>query len=142
MSGFSIKLTGGKELLEKLKTLPDKVQTKVMRHAVADGINVIRNDIRSRAPILTENEGLNGPHLPGTLLKSIRARVLRNPDRNTVKAGILILPEAFYWRFNELGTRHQPARPFIRPAVDGLGHVACQSVIEYAKDGVEKEAKG
>lgn len=25
--------------------------------------------------------------------------------------------QAFYWKFHELGSKHQPARPFIRPAI-------------------------
>ena len=25
---------------------------------------------------------------------------------------------SFYWRFQEFGTSHQPARPFVRPAVE------------------------
>lgn len=31
-------------------------------------------------------------------------------------------PEHFYMGFNELGTEHQPARPFLRPAADAPSH--------------------
>ena len=31
-------------------------------------------------------------------------------------------PDAFYLRFHELGSEHQPARPFLRPAADAPSH--------------------
>lgn len=31
-------------------------------------------------------------------------------------------PEHFYMKFNELGTEHQRARPFLRPAADAPAH--------------------
>lgn len=39
-----------------------------------------------------------------------------DPDEPGFKVGWS--PDAFYLRFHELGTEHQPARPFARPTAD------------------------
>lgn len=136
----TIQLHGGKELAEALKHLPDRVVGNVMRRAVANGANKMRDEVRRRAPIFNLDEvRYGGPHEPGLLLKSIIARTRRQRNRNQVVAAVFILKEAFYWRFIEYGTRHAVAKPFIRPAADVSGAAAAQTVIDYAANKIALE---
>jgi HK97 gp10 family phage protein len=50
--------------------------------------------------------------ITGTQRESVTAR------SRGLRGTVTIDPDAFYWKFQEFGTKHQPARPFARPAAE------------------------
>lgn len=108
-------LEGAKELERWMKTFPKRIQNKALRKASRDGAKVVAEDAKRLVPEDT-----------GTLAASIKVRALKR-SRNKLGHGINVgsskqfstdgLP--YYASFVELGTKHRPADPFLRPALWG-----------------------
>lgn len=80
---------------------------KALRIGAYAGAAKARDLVRERAPVKS-----------GLLRRSIRAGSARGTGDVLAQAGVYVRAPAFHWRFLELGTVHQPAHPFIRPAFD------------------------
>ena len=114
--------------------LGDAMQRKIARPAVLAGARVGRDALRAAAPVRT-----------GKLKRSAVATVARHSDTpGEVVAGVKISAPrgdkqaAFYWKFIELGTRHMPPAPFIRPAWDGaLAQIEGATITRLA-EGIDK----
>jgi HK97 gp10 family phage protein len=134
-------ITGGRELDAFLQTLSVKVEKNIMRSALRQGANAIKDEAKANVPV----------HL-GELRKSIRVTTSAKGGRvsASVKAGNR---KAFYWHFVEFGTAahniagkkggslmfgghfarsvHHPgavAKPFMRPALDAKADAALAAV--------------
>lgn len=140
MADANFTFTGGEELAEMLKELPDKVAKNVMVGATYAGAVVIRDLARQKVPIL-DLEKWGGPHEPGDLLAHIQAARTRSRDRNTIGAKVGLTHGVWWGRLVEFGTRHARAFPFMRPAADEGKESAVQALIEYAGKRIEAEAK-
>lgn len=125
-----------RELARAVERMPDKVLQKVLRASVARGVNVIRDALKAAAPVLSADD--HGPHPPGLLKKSIIARVLRTRKNDRIRGGILILKDAFYWRFVEYGTKRMRPHPFIRPTAAKTLPLAVKAQNDFAIDLIRK----
>lgn len=110
-----IKITGLGALAADFERLTRAAQRRVLRQATMAGARVGRDAVKALAPV---DEGVTrdsvvaasarqnepGTHTAGVKIRSIRREHGRNP--------------AYTWRFSELGTSKEPARPWIRPAWD------------------------
>ena len=47
-----------------------------------------------------------------------------------------------YYRFRELGTKHHPAKPFLKPVIEGKAGEVLEAVEAVLAAGVEREARG
>jgi HK97 gp10 family phage protein len=117
---FQYRITGASELDRVLKQLPTQVAKKELTGAVMAGADIVRKNAQSRAPFRFEPSGpiqrSKGVTYPGELKRSIRRRVQKMGTASvTVAVGI---GRAFWGMFREFGTRHEPARPWFRPAWD------------------------
>lgn len=101
---FSVK--GLKELDEALARLPKGYAKNVLRKAWAEASAPLVADIKANAPVDT-----------GALRDSIRVERMGGEAKDEVKMQIGVFGE-FYGHFQEFGTSRQPARPFVRPAID------------------------
>src|SRR5271166_4974074 len=112
---FTFKITGIEEVGEKMRTYPEKFLAKGVRKALLAAGEVFRSAISAAAP---RSEDETHGHPPGFLAEHIamKATVSTKNDRGEVKVGPVA--KAFYAMFPEFGTRHQPAKPFIRPAFE------------------------
>jgi HK97 gp10 family phage protein len=74
--GFELTITGLEEALAELRALPQVIQQRVMRGAVAKGASVIRAEAVRRAPVY-DGPALGAAHAPpGTLRQAIyQARI-------------------------------------------------------------------
>jgi HK97 gp10 family phage protein len=119
----SIKFEGGAALAKTLEALPAAVAGRVLKAALLEG----GERIRARAAQLA-------PRAPGSpdLADNINlAPVRRNVDEAAVGAevvGIGVPRRFFYDAMLEFGTRHQPAQPFYRPALDEEGDRAIKTI--------------
>lgn len=129
---------GGKELQEALNQLPAKIERNVMRSALRQGANVIRNQARQNVPVDD-----------GDLKKSIKVstRARGGKATATLRAGD---EKAFYAHFIEYGVKPHgvkkgadlsrgklqdgkkhpgfPAKPFMRNALDDKSDEAIAAV--------------
>lgn len=141
---LKVEIKGARELDELLKQLPDRVAKQVLAGALMSGGQVIRAEIQRRAPVRHDagakkiGKGAKG-RLPGFLRASIaRRRIRRGSAALTI--GVGPLRSAFYAMFQEFGTRHQPARPFMRPAFDAKAGEALQKIGEALGRGIDRAA--
>ncbi len=136
--GGNIRVIGARDLQEKLAKLEKKIANKILRQAVRDAAKPMLREAKANAPVSNFDgpSGLSkqavrqairddkkaGLHYPGMLRDSIKIKAMRSRKG---RIGVTIATdkglfkgETFYGGFQEFGTKHQPARPFIRPAFD------------------------
>ena len=153
-----VHVKGLKELGELLKTLEPKLRNNVMRAALRQGANVVKEAVLQNVPMAppnTENARLYGAYA-GTLRDSVRvgSRVRRDGKvaayvRAGGKKGSV---NAYYAHMVEYGTKrhkigkwvHAPVehpgsrqRPFMRPAADTTAQTATVAVGNKIKSVLE-----
>jgi HK97 gp10 family phage protein len=137
-----VSIHGAREIEKVLQMLPDRVAKKVIEGAVRQGANVIRAEARRRAPVRAEpgvkKRSKSRGTLPGFLKASISVKKIKQSPALVHLA--VSVGRAFWGMFYEFGTRHQPARPFMRPAFDSAGGRALQKIGEWLGKGIDKEA--
>ncbi|PWD85804.1 HK97-gp10 family putative phage morphogenesis protein [Ignatzschineria cameli] len=141
------RITGIKELKEKLKSVSDDMINKGGRSALRSAANVIRKEAKERA------ERLDDPNTPERIADNVVVRWDRKTFRKTgnpaFKVGILGGAkkdskkkgrggDTFYWRFLEFGTAKMPAKPFMRPAIDTKQKEAIDKFVEAYKKQLDK----
>jgi HK97 gp10 family phage protein len=138
-AGITFKVQGLDLLGRQLAELRGKTAQKIIRSAVTAGARVIVLDARRRAPVRTgalrksieslRDKQNSGPGIEFRAVSVFKVPgVYANTKENVRKgrAGRTYLqdPPTFYWKFNELGTVRQPARPFIQPALsENIGRI-------------------
>lgn len=113
---ITVDIRGLAGLAEDFARLAKGAQKRVLRQATMAGARVGRDAIRDAAPV---REGVTRKSVvaagkkqnaPGTFTSGVRVRGGLEGDRAS--------SPAYTWRFSELGTSREPARPWIRPAWD------------------------
>lgn len=124
---MTIQLEGGKQLEKALKQLPGRIAKKVVRGATLAGAGVVRKEAKRRVAFES-----------GTLKKSISARKTdQTPTSVTYSVGPTT--KGFYGQFLEIGTQHQQARPFLRPAFDEKQSEIVAKIEERLGKGIDRE---
>jgi len=123
-NGMSVSytFTGGKEIEEILKTLPENVQREIGLKATKEGLEVIVAEAQSKAPVRTGRTAaaigiMTAPKSKEII--SVDVGVMRGVKRTDKKG-------AWYAHFVELGTVRRAARPWLRPAFDTKAGEAVQ----------------
>ena len=135
------------DLQRTLTQLPGKVQEKTLVTATSAGAKVLQAEMTARAPVRQDNElkklskGSTQARLPGFLKASIGRRRVNNGSGNSVTYQVGVIGRAFYAIFYEFGSRHQPARPFIRPAVETTQDEAVNRMADSLRTGIESNAR-
>src|SRR5262245_16626103 len=120
-------ITGLDELLAAFTALPEAVRVNVLQDVCLAGAQVIQAGASARAPRLT-----------GALAADIRIDMELIAEGFVAKIGPS--KRSFYGLFQEKGTKHQPAYPFLKPALDDDGPRAHQAMVQRMALGVEAEA--
>lgn len=154
MSSVTIHVDGLRELERKLLDLPDKVNRRVLAKAVSNGAALVRDEMRTLAPLYTGPVSTGHPP-PGTLKKAVfmsHSRtshlgyeafvvgVRHGKQRQHVGKGDKNM-DAYYFRFVEFGTVKMPARPFMRPAFDHKKAAALEAIKTGLAEGIAAAAK-
>ncbi|ALA26724.1 hypothetical protein AVI51_16325 (plasmid) [Piscirickettsia salmonis] len=108
MPKMSFSVEGLRELEQKLKTLePKKIR------------NLNRRALRKAAEPVEAQMKANAPQKSGALAESIKRRSKKGKGRRTI-VNVTVGParKIQYAIEQEYGSSHQPARPFIRPALN------------------------
>lgn len=106
--GVSIDVTGGDRVVRQLRRMQSDIRSKVIEKATRKGAEIVRKDASNRAPRRT-----------GNLADNIVIRKQKNTDVDEINFGIGPNSQAWYGMFPELGTINHPAKPYLRPALDG-----------------------
>lgn len=104
---ITLKFEGGAELATALDQLSTRLSKSVMREALIAAAEPIRAAAAAKAP-----------HEPGS--PDLKENIGISPIRSPEMAAIAVGPtrEFFYGFFQEYGTKHHGAQPFMRPAFD------------------------
>lgn len=145
------RMTGMKELKEKLKKVSDDMINKGGRSALRSAANVIRKEAQTNAAKIDD------PTTPERIADNVVVRWDRKNFRKTgnpsFKVGIMGGAKSggkqkqgkggdtFYWRFLEFGTAKMAAKPFMRPAMDAKQQEAVDKFVEAYKKQLDKVLK-
>lgn len=111
-----VRLRGTRELEQVLKRLPARLRERELQSAARAGANVIRREIRDRAP--RGNDPSPGSKKYGSLHDNIRvSRRKELEGRNNVVMSVHT-GRAFWGQFLEFGTVKMAPRPFFTVGFD------------------------
>ena len=135
---IDIETRGFKELERKLEKLEPRVQRRVLQGAVTSAIRKGRKQIKDAAPV-GEERSVNSLKYD-RLTKNLKVKRLKRTKANE-KASRVDTGDAFWALFYELGTKTQPARPFMALAFQRAIPEMLKQLGDRLKIGIEKEAK-
>jgi HK97 gp10 family phage protein len=129
VAGETVRVYGVKALIRKFESLEESVAGQTLEQAAMAGAEVVRQEASRRAPRRT---GMLAGHIVAELKEGSaeRVSVAIGPDK-----------DAFYGMFQELGTVHHPAQPFLRPALDEKANEATRAVGWELGRAVNKAAR-
>ena len=149
----SVKIEGLKELRDRALKLEQRMRRKVFNAAARAGGKIVVAAAKAQVPVRTGSVrsslvyrasskpslGLFGVKVTIKGGKKASARVAH---RRKGKGGEYF-PDAVerYYRFQELGTKHHPAKPFLRPALADKATEVFNVVKRELEAGLEREAK-
>ncbi len=153
MGRVSVKIEGLKELRDRARKLTVKLERKVYNRAIKAGGKIIVDAAKAKVPVRTgsirsslvhrasskPSKGLFGVKVT---IKGGRKSSDRIARRRQGKGGEYS-PDAVerYYRFQELGTKYHPAKPFLRPSLEGSQAAVLNAVKAELAAGIEREAR-
>lgn len=157
------KLEGLDGVIEQMKSVSLQMRTKIARSAIRKGANVVRDAAR-KGWERVDREGT-----PNSIAKNVAVQFAGKTFRATgdvmfrvgIKGGAKQYVgnvvnrrkgsvgkvyatggSTFYWRFYELGTSRQPARPVMQPALFNNGSAVAQAMVAEFDRQFRKLGKG
>lgn len=128
MTNTRIEILGDEELLRNLQALGDEAG-EVLEDATLAGAGVVAEIAEQKAPRRTD---FLAEHIVVEIVEA---------ESDLVVAGVGPTKEAFWGIFQELGTPHHAAQPFLRPALDENEETVAREIGEAAWKALEKVAK-
>lgn len=142
----TMNLLGADQLNKTLKQLPGELSQKVYMQSLRKGAVIVRDEAKQRAPYGTDFEkrsyvkkkkGVATTHFV-KLRDEIRITVTTKTD---ISFAVAVHVGAAYWgMFQEYGTSHMSARPWLRPAFDATAEQAINTIGQSLGQGVERTA--
>ena len=132
--GVQLDLIGDEAVQRKFKALEGKLQKKFARKSMRKAAKVIQKEAKARVP--TGKTGMLKKNIKVRSAKRSRSRI----GINVVVGEGWYTGEQFYGAFVELGTSKQPARPFMRPALEDKRDEARRVLVDELQDLIQKEA--
>lgn len=137
---FDIKLDGFKKFSSMLNQLPRNVENKVLQKAINAAIKEGYQEIKDAAPRSEEAERSKASKKYGHLKTNIRIKIVKRP--HPFQRGVRVDDNDGFWgRFYEIGTRHQPARPFFGQAFERAVNKMLAVLGDKLGPLIEKEAE-
>lgn len=163
---FSVDVIGLDGLVARMKALPEKMQRRVYRTAARRAMIPVRDEARRRAAVIDdaatrESIAMNiAVQISAARSRAVGGVVVRvgvrggaeryaNTRRNARagRAGKRYATggdrgnpggDTWYWRFIELGTSRQAARPFLRPALETQAQRVTDDLAQELSRGLDK----
>lgn len=128
-SSVSFGLQGVASTIEKMRSLAPKLQKKGLRKAAREAMNIVRDDVKTRANALDD---------PKTKEKIWKNVITQEATKQSLREGGVVMRvgirggagsnqhskdasgnpggDTRHWRYIEFGTQFTPPAPFMRPA--------------------------
>lgn len=120
------------ELEKRLNEVAEKVAKKALRTAARKAMNPVRKEAQQNAPedtgLLEENFGLTTKAKDGEVSAKVGIKGGARKNDQT----------PYYFRFLELGTKDMPAKPFLRPALEGNAEKIIATVADELRKALDK----
>ena len=147
-----VKWKGFAELERNLKDLGEQMRERGVKRMMSKASVPMRDDAKNRAPILKDPDPRRTPGLlrdsiriwkarktpyAATYFVGVRARARRKGEQKDIRK------DAFYWRWQELGTsKHPPAHGhgYLRPAFESKKMESVRVALEEGRDFVKRTA--
>lgn len=153
---ITVDIRGLGALAEDFARLARGQQRKVLRQATMAGARVGRDAIRAAAPedqgdlkanVVAASKRQNDPgtHTAGVRVRGGKGRYANTKaNRRAGRAGQAheTPGPAYYWRFSELGTSNEPARPWIRPTWDSHEDEIADAVRKRLASAIDEALSG
>lgn len=145
--GDVVKVHGLRELQARMQKLADKVARKLAGQATGAAARLIKRQAQRLAPIADEPYTIEGVDVdPGNLPKKIISKKLSKRQTDLTSEHIVTVrrgaKHGHAYRvgvFQEFGTVHHPAQPFLRPALEQEKGFAIKAMKDKLTDGIIKE---
>ena len=127
---FSVKVSGGKEIIQALKELEPKLAKKVVRKACRDGATILKKEIEQEAPKAT-----------GALAESVKIKTRFKKGTFTANAEIgegAYKGMTYYAAFVEFGTSKMEPRGFMQQAFNDKKEEVAKKTEEALRAGIDK----
>lgn len=141
------RIEGLADLARSLREMPKDVRANALRAGMRAGAVVIQEEAKRRASVDTGRMKKNiyvkrirelVTELSEGWFVGVRMGPKRKKDKETGALSKDYSNDAWYWRLVEFGTRHIPARPFMRPAFEATKQAAVDAVAARLKARIEK----
>ncbi|MBF6763337.1 hypothetical protein FY524_12825 [Acinetobacter baumannii] len=149
MADVDVKIEGLDEVLRKMGVLKDKrkIRNAAMR-AARKGMNVVRDAARQNA------KAIDDPETSEKIFKNIKVSAGRMKDKSQVLMRVGVDGGASFsnptpkptsggdtrhFRWVEFGSAHQPATPFLRPALSQNIENVTSRFVKSFNDEIDKE---
>jgi HK97 gp10 family phage protein len=124
-----VQVRGLEELKRELNKLSVAIGDRLINNAARAGARVVARQAKANAPVGET----------GALKKSLRVRRRSADDRRRGEVVAYAGTPLFYAKFQEFGTVKQPARPFLRPAVDESTVAIYDAIQRNLSVGIDRE---
>lgn len=151
--GFSYGIAGIPELQQAMELLPKAAAGKALDNATRKAANVITEEIKLRAPVRADGfpkrvtDKSDKRRKPGYLKKRVGTQRIKVTQTSaSYTAGMRFnlstgkARGAFYAYYQEYGTKHMAAKPFIRPAYEAKKAEALQTLLSTLDENIVREA--
>lgn len=129
MGSARFRLTGVNELRRAFRQLPKRTGERVLRNTARAGARVIQSEIKDQAP---RQSG------------ELQSEIIIRQDKSRKDAVVFAVgpsTKAFHGMFQEFGTVHQPANPFVRRALALAEGRALLAMVKTLRRAMLREAK-
>jgi HK97 gp10 family phage protein len=128
--GVALEITGFQEMIDALDAM-GKEGDRVFKEALDEGVKPILSAMQRRAPTKT-----------GFLKVNIKVGTVKK-NKNGVWSQVVgpakgDITAAYYGKFSEYGSVHEPARPWMRPAFDESKDKAYKIIETKIQDGLDR----
>jgi HK97 gp10 family phage protein len=143
---MQMKLLGADELNKTIKALPGELAKKVYLQSLRKGAVIVRDEAKLRAPYGSDfqkrsytkkKKGVATTRFV-KLRDEVRITVTTKTDISFAMA--VHVGSAYWGMFQEYGTTHMAARPWLRPAFEATAEQAINAVGQALGTGVERAA--
>lgn len=132
-----MRFAGGEELARQLEKLPKALSDQLLLAALKKAAEPMRADAQSKAPRLTGRLADNMTIQKATRIGSVEGGRWRTAEGSV---WVAVGPhKGTYWGiFQEFGTVHHRAQPFLRPAFDANGARALNIIRDELWNGIHR----
>lgn len=144
----SFHFRGAKDLNKALAALGPETATKAGASASRKAANIMRVAVKDAAPRGTQpskktwrtKDGVQKEADYGRLHENIKTRKQKSKKAHTIRY-IVSTENAFWGRFSEFGTEHEPARPWFGPAIEQIAGKVVDALSDELGRAINRAAR-